>query len=481
MLTREQLTSTLDVAVTIPRKAILLLLLASSQSCANIDVGSEHDSGIAATREAIRGGTNLSPITGVWENIGTIVTPLTDGDGITQPSTCTATIISEYTALTAAHCGNHGATSTFTGFNSRGTITGIFLRDIRFSTPNWFGFDFAVIRFSTSIHNSSTFNGTGLTGFPVHERFVPTTTSMSLWGRGYTNSTCTSGAGPLNYALGITMTSFNEDWQYELTSSTYGGCKGDSGGPDVAVVGGQNRIVAVNSWITGNNSYFKPVYMASRWIYERSTSSDISGDLNVHCRIYDTGFGGASHSLYDYQDQPNLALLGTGWNNRISAIWVKKGFEFTGYDGTNYTTYLGTGEGFAAGFGKCTKFGCYHDLMGTSMDNKFSSLKCDSALPGATWGDCILYDHGPDWSYLSLKGNHSSLASNNWDNRASQIWVKHGHSAVVYPAEGYQATTYWGSSTLSGSGSGDLCNAFGCLHDLVETLNESTISSIQCL
>lgn len=466
-------------AVMLRRTSILLYLIVPIQSCADLEVEYDSDSGIGAAEEEIRGGSNWSPILGFWENIGAIVTPYTPTGGTTFNKGCTATIVSEYAALTAAHCGDDGATSTFTGFNSRGTITGTFTRYSLYNFFNWAGHDYAVVRFNTSIHNSMTFNGSGLSGFPVHERFVPTTTDISLFGTSNTNQACNAGGGTLNFAWNLTMTSFSEDWQYKLTSATFGACPGDSGGPDVAYVDGEYKVVAVNSWIVGNDSHFKPTYMASRWIYENSARADLPGDTWGHCRLYDTDIGGSAYSIQEHQDKTDLSTI--GWNNRASAIWVKKGYEFKGYDGTNYTTYLGTGEGFAAGFSKCNEYGCYHDLTGTSMDDDITSIRCDSALPQSTWGNCILYDHGPDWSYLSFQGNHASFSSSGWNNRASQIWVKDGYTAMVYPEENYQANGYWGYSAFSGSSSGEFCNAYGCFYDLVDSANESTISSIQCL
>jgi hypothetical protein len=91
-------------------------------------------------------------------------------------------------------------------------------------------------------------------------------------------------------------------------------------------------------------------------------------------------------------------------------------------------------------------------------------------------------------TYLSTQGNLPSFDSNpGWNNAAAQIWVKRGRHAQIFPFENYQGGTpdpsgsapYWSSATYDGD-TGDACNSFGCLHDLIGTVGERTASSIKC-
>jgi hypothetical protein len=56
--------------------------------------------------------------------------------------------------------------------------------------------------------------------------------------------------------------------------------------------------------------------------------------------------------------------------------------------------------------------------------------------------------------------------------------VKRGHRAEAFPQSGFQGDR-WSSVVYDGD-SGDWCNAYGCLHDLVGSEAENAVSSVAC-
>jgi hypothetical protein len=194
---------------------------------------------------------------------------------------------------------------------------------------------------------------------------------------------------------------------------------------------------------------------------------------------YDGNVPGAAYLSVQKLNYPSMPA---GWNNVVSGVWVKKGYRAQIFDGTSYTSLLTTMDGFTGS--NCNEHGCFYDLG--AYGNRASSAKCESALPQQqTWGHCVLWDRfGGD--YVSLQGNLPSLSGANafLDNRTTQVWVKAGHQATIYPRANYQAATwngktYWTSLTLRGD-NGQHCNSLGCLHDFTGRVGENTISSIQC-
>lgn len=210
----------------------------------------------------------------------------------------------------------------------------------------------------------------------------------------------------------------------------------------------------------------------------KSGAPNLPGDTWGHCVGYDTDIGG---NYFSWRGNYSLSGENAWWNNRISKVWVKKGYRATLYNSTNYTSSLITLDGFNGD--NCNDFGCAYELAGTYANNAASSVKCEQDLPGDTWGHCVLYDRYGDGSYYSLRSDLPSFIGQNawWNNRASHLWVRKGHTAKLYPAPNYQNNpgAHQTVQTYSGS-SGDWCNSYGCLHDLVGTQAENSTSSVKC-
>lgn len=74
--------------------------------------------------EAVRGGSQWNNPSGAYEAIGRI-------------HGCTATLISEYAVLTAAHCVTNGSSVRFTLPNGRGSVTGVAQHHPLFNELKW--------------------------------------------------------------------------------------------------------------------------------------------------------------------------------------------------------------------------------------------------------------------------------------------------------------------------------------------------------
>jgi len=338
------------------------------------------------------------------------------------------------------------------------------------------------VRFPHSIFEDPAVNATGLVPFPVSDQTIAPGTPVDWYGMGNYGNDCSQWTSmTVTRLLGVPFTSLQDDWQYVLNSTTAGLCSGDSGGPVLS--GG--AVVAINSWRDGGNaSYVRPTYMAYSWIQQHIGRPELPGNTWGNCVFYPTWIGATYSST-----QSNVYTFTGGWDNSISALWVKKGYRATLYDGTQLTgTQLGVFNGFLGAVGNCNEFGCAYDLAGTAANDRTSSARCESDLPGDTWGWCVLYHRFNSGSYLSIQGTFPNFdAYPEWNNSTAQIWVKRGRTAQIFPFENCQggapdpsgAAPYLSSQTYDGV-TGDWCNSFGCMHDLTGTAGERTASSIQC-
>ncbi len=445
--------------------AVVLMLLAPMMACGELETQDlMEEESLESQEQEVRGGFAYTTVPNSFEAIGRMNSS-TGG--------CTATLISEYAALTAAHCGPDGGTVTFIAPNGRGSLTGTLVHHPLFEDIKWMSHDYAVVKFPQSIHATSGFNASGLQPIAIGTEPKSPPLNVRIIGYGRSGSGCAVGANGQLRTTTVAMDSFLEDWHYKLDDSIRGTCPGDSGGPELIYEGGQYKIIGVSSWINAGSSqsYHKVSYSIAAWAREQASRPDLPGNTWGNCVIYN-GTSPSSTSYGSYQG--NHANL-NGWSNYASSVWVKKGYEMIGYNGTNYTTELGRRDGYNGS--QCNEHGCFHQLTG-AMNNSISSLKCSSDLPGNTWGHCVLYDRFPG-TYLSVQGHHATLDGGNWNNRAKQLWVKAGHSARVYSDENYQNNNYWNSQLYSGN-SGGQCNSYGCLYDFVGTKHEATIGSMRC-
>jgi hypothetical protein len=166
-------------------------------------------------------------------------------------------------------------------------------------------------------------------------------------------------------------------------------------------------------------------------------------------------------------------------DNVASTVWVKKGYRARLFDGQQFVTPLGVYDGYTGS--RCNEFGCLYDLSGSAANDKASSIQCESTLPGDTWGWCVGYERFGNGGYYSIQGDAAAFAGEHafWNNRFSQIWVKRGRTATIFPNASYAGSPYWTSRTYNGT-SGTLCNAYGCLHDLSGSTLERQASSMRC-
>lgn len=440
--------------------AVVTSILAGCGAEAGGETPLDEASGVASKSEAVRGGVVYRQA-GAWEAIGHI-------------GNCTATLISPYAALTAGHCVTDGTRRTFTLPNGRGSVPGTAVVHPQYEAIKWQSHDYAVIRFDRSIYETAGVNSAGLSPMAV------TTTSFKVGGRVYLagyggfGTNCASGGdGQFRYAS-TAIDEVNEDWHYGMNDATVGLCPGDSGGPLVVFENNAWRIAGVNSWMAGTWSYAKPSYMAADWIRQSASGPGLPGNTWGHCVMYRDGTNGGYLSV-----QGNHASFAAAHDNVASTVWVKKGYRATLFDGQNFVTQLGAYDGFNGA--RCNEFGCVFDLRGSAADNKASSVKCESTLPGNTWGHCVGYERFGNGGYYSIQGDTPSFSGEHafWNNRFSQIWVKKGHTAQIFPNPSYAASPYWSSRTYSGT-SGTWCNAQGCLHDLTGTTVERQASSLRC-
>lgn len=417
---------------------------------------------IGSREQLVRGGTAIHSPHGIWEAIGKV-------------NNCTATIVSEFSALTASHCVTNGASATFNDQNGRGSIPGTAYHHPEFENLHWLSHDYAIIRFDASIYDTPTFDATDLQIMPVWDQPVDVLDTLIIVGFGAVGPDCDESANGVLHQGPAYIDEVEEDWHYRTTSTSVSSCPGDSGGPVLHFEDGKYQLVGVTSWRSGYLSYSRPSYMVTDWIHENSGRPDLPGDTYGYCVMYDTEVGGAWWS-----SRNSHSTLGS-WNNRASAVWVRKGYKATLYNSTGYSSELDELDGFNGN--NCNEYGCYHDLVGTSANNQTSSIRCESALPEDTWGHCIGYPRYGNGAYLSLRGNHSSFTGTSaaYDNKISHLWVRSGHTATIFPKTNYGGvvSNHWTSLSYSGN-SGDWCNSYGCMHDLVGTIGENVASSLQC-
>ncbi|HMJ15648.1 MAG TPA: trypsin-like serine protease [Polyangiaceae bacterium] len=415
---------------------------------------------LGSASQEVRGGTVYTQA-GAWEAIGSI-------------GNCTATLISPYAALTAGHCVTNGTRRTFTLPNARGSIQGTAVQHPFYEAIKWQSHDYALIQFDKSIYETAGVNSSGLTPLPVSSTSFKVGDAVYLAGYGGFGTSCASGSdGKFRYAS-TTIDEVNEDWHYGMSDPVVGLCPGDSGGPLVVYENNAWRTAGVNSWIAEPWSYVKPTYMAWDWIRENASGPGLPGDTWGHCVMYRDVTSGAYLSV-----QGNHPSFAAAHDNVASTIWVKKGYRARLFDGQNYVTPLGVHDGYTGS--RCNDFGCIYDLSGSTADNKTSSIQCESTLPADTWGWCVGYDRFNNGGYYSVQGDVASFTGANafWNNRFSQLWIKKGRSAEIFPNPSYAGSPYWTSRKYTGD-TGGQCNAYGCLHDLTGTTLERQASSLRC-
>jgi V8-like Glu-specific endopeptidase len=420
----------------------------------------EEGTPLGSNAQEVRGGA-VTTQTGAWEAIG-------------QIGNCTATLISPWAALTAGHCVTNGSRRTFTLPNGRGSIQGTVTVHPEYEKIKWQSHDYAVIRFDRSIYDTSGVNTSGLTPMPVSASTLEVSDGVYLAGYGGFGASCQSGGdGQFRRAYTL-IDEVNEDWHYGMDDATVGLCPGDSGGPLVVWESDAWRVAGVNSWTSGNWSYVKSAYMVFDWIRQNSSGPGLPGNTWGQCVMYRDGADGAYLSV-----QGNHANFAAAHDNVASTVWVKKGYRATLFDNQSFVAQLGAYDGFTGT--RCNEFGCVYDLRGTAADNRASSIQCQSSLPADTWGWCVGYERFGNGGYYSVQGDTASFTGDHaiWSNRFSQLWVKKGRTAEIFPNPSFAASPYWTSVKYTGS-SGGQCNAYGCLHDLVGTAVERQASSMRC-
>lgn len=421
------------------------------------DTLSEQDDAIATIEQEIRRGGAYAAVPVSLQAIGRV-------------NGCTATIINEYTAITSLDCVTDNANETFFAPSNRGTITGKAIHHPL--GGHAYEYNVALIRFPTSIYNTPSLNAVGLEPIAVHGGNASPTNFIAGYGA-RDNYCATAPDGKLS--LNVVYASVTDiDRSIDINSTTTTGvsaCPGDLGGPMLTyLTGGSLQIVGIMAHSYTNHTLTRvhPVKTSYEWIRKHSARPDIDNNSNLsgNCVVFD----GTSPISPGLRATFNNGSSDLGfWNNRISSVWVKKGFKLIGYDNINYYDQMGTYGGYDGE--SCNEQGCFHDLTGTSNDNDISSMKCVSILPTSSSASCILYDQ-PGNSAYAFSG-HQNLGT--WSDRAHYIWIKNGHNASMYRGYNFTGEVY----TYTGN-SGTICNSAGCLRDLSETRRSGTISAIRC-
>ena len=394
---------------------------------------------------------------------------------------CTATLITEFAALTALDCVTDGEDATFIAGNGRGTITG---EAIHHPLGNGGSgeYNVALIRFPNSIYETPGLNAAGIEPIPVVNGWYGP--SNVAYGYGARGSNCQTPADGKLSSRSVSPNVPDIDSFLELTSSSpneASGCPGDIGGPMLSYQGHTSQGIPIEWRVAAimvqNNAVFTstllhPLLSSSEWIRKNSARPDIDDNpkLSSNCVIFDgtspTAIGLRSHAT----TSANLGF----WNNRVSAVWVENGYKLEMYDNVNYADHMGDLHGYAGE--SCNEDGCWHDLTGTSNDDDISSLRCVSILPTSSSDNCIVYDQPGNNSYgFSDHRNLPSTWYSLWNNQANYLWIKKGHTASNYRGYGFtgEVFTYTGNY-------GAHCNSYGCMHDLTRTRRAGTITSVRC-
>lgn len=468
--------------------AALILFSLGCEDALSPDVDDPTEVETGTATQPILNGNFVPYPTGVLAAVGLVSTPTSS----TTADNCTGTLINRTTVLTAAHCFNTvwpGTKRTrFRGSDGTWTDGTAFVhRRWTNSLSSFYPFDFAVIKLDNPINPA---NYDNLIFPKIHHEYASTSNTVMIAGFGRTGGNCQSNIDLLSRDF-ITFTGFQQDSNYVRSSSSTGTCKGDSGGPAFMQFNGEYRIVGIAStfrddWL-GNRvgSRWKPTYAASRWIME--LAADLAQpqliDPNMSGRRC-IGYNNTYHSTHVGMTSGQvLTAVPSNLNNQISRVWVSKGYRLKGYDSYNlYGDLLIDRDGFNGE--DCNEKGCWHNLFGTTANNRISSMRCSEDLPQNTWGYCVLYSSYNGGGYYSTRNNSTALGS--WSNRTKHAWVKNGRTLKLYPYTNYGTDSNYklNSITLTGHTplQGSICNAHGCLHDLANQFisKEGIASSLKC-
>lgn len=226
------------------------------------------------------------------ENIGKKVAPLSVGtivpvgglEAIGTLPGCTATLVTQDTVLTAAHCvcangqrQNCSNRATFTlhnvmpatGGNRKNiSISGNVHVHPQFGVKGWLRDDYAVVKLDTPIYKIAP----AVKPIPIEQPFnIPQKgENLTLVGYGITGPNCKkSSKGKMKLTLPVyDISSGGILFRYNKKHS----CPGDSGGP---ALNSKNHVVGVASW--GNfstDSTYRPTHSIYDWIFGLSEQSE---------------------------------------------------------------------------------------------------------------------------------------------------------------------------------------------------------------
>jgi hypothetical protein len=199
--------------------AIHLALLATSVLALSCD--DVRESGVGTDdRTAALENSSFVASSGIYVGIGR-----TDADSL-----CTATLISPYAVLTAAHCfeGDSDGRSTFYLGNDQGYIEGDIIEHPLYELSGY-KYDHALIRFDQSIFDDVNVDDTGLQSFTLSQNLATTSMGLTWYGTGRDGTNCAIGnfsydpsdvylqkwSSPIPY-----FTSVIDDWEYTRMNST---------------------------------------------------------------------------------------------------------------------------------------------------------------------------------------------------------------------------------------------------------------------
>lgn len=191
------------------------------------------------------------------------------------------------------------------------------------------------------------------------------------------------------------------------------------------------------------------------------------------CIFYqDANRGGYAWGAFAYE---SASLGGIWWNDRISSVWVRPGYQARIYRDSHFggstTTFLGTSGGTTTPDG-----GRYFDL-GSTWNDAASSFVCER-VDAAQAPACTVYQNadesGARWSvspgYVYSMGD--------WNDRTSAVRIADGYEMIAYADTDFTgaSTTFHGCTwsgdlrlcpwyDLHGMGWGDRISSFVCLPD----------------